>query len=186
MSRVSTDAFARLRVFGGWEAFRSNLDPTTAPPHMRTTPASVGSRGYAGIRTPVGAGSSVAFRIETGDRRSRRVDAGWTSATDTGVMTAEWQTSVRAVSALTRYSRRENVESANLAGSYTIDDASGHLFLTVKRSSQLFGNIVATRTQSRDGEEARSCRLAAADRRKCDTEACGSGARGWSAGTPTC
>ena len=145
------DAFARLRVFGGWEAFRSNLDPTMAPPHMRTTPASVGSRGYAGVRTPVGAGSSVAFRIETGDRRSRRVDAGWTSATDTGVMTAEWQTSVRAVSALTRYSRRENVESANLAGSYTIDDASGHLFLTVKRSSQLFGNIVATRTQSRDG-----------------------------------
>ena len=74
-------------------------------------------------------------------------------------MTAEWQTSVRAVSALTRYSRRENVEAANLAGSYTIDDASGHVFLTVKRRSQLFGNIVATRTQSREGEEARSCSL---------------------------
>ncbi len=66
-------------------------------------------------------------------------------------MTAEWQTSVRAVSGLTRYSRRENVEAANLAGSYTIDDASGHVFLTVKRRSQLFGNIVATRTQSREG-----------------------------------
>jgi len=145
------DAFARLRVFGGWEAFRSNLDPTPAPPPVRATTANDGTRGFAGVRAPVGASSSVALRVEIGDRRSRVVDTGLTSASDTGVMTAEWQTTAGPISGLTRYSRRENVEAASLAGSYTVDDASGHLFLTLKRTSQIFGNIVATRTLSRDG-----------------------------------
>jgi cell division septation protein DedD len=145
------DAFARLRVFGGWEAFRSNLDPTPAPPPARTTTTNDGTRGFAGIRTPVGASSSLALRVETGDRRSRVRDAGWTSTSDTGLMTAEWQTALGHFSGLARYSRRENVEAANLAGSYTVDDASGHLFLSIKRTSQVFGNIVSTRTHTRDG-----------------------------------
>jgi cell division septation protein DedD len=144
------DASARLRVFGGWEAFSSNLDPTPSPAG-HSTAANDGTRGYAGIRTPVGAASSLALRVETGDRRSRVVDAGLTTVSDTGVMTAEWQTGIGPINGLTRYSRRSNVESANLAGSYTVDDASGHLFVTIKRASQLFGNIVATRTLARDG-----------------------------------
>jgi cell division septation protein DedD len=145
------DAFARLRVFGGWEAFRSNLGPAPDVPTAGAPPPNDGTRGYAGIRTPVGATSSLALRFETGDRRSRTVDPGLTSASDTGVMTAEWQTAVGPINGLTRYSRRKNVESANLAGSYTVADASGHLFLTIKRASQLFGNIVATQTHARDG-----------------------------------
>jgi len=42
------DAFARLKVFGGWEAFRSNLNPFADS----RTPASDGIRGFGGVRTP--------------------------------------------------------------------------------------------------------------------------------------
>ena len=59
------DAFARLRVFGGWEAFSSNLDPAPSPAG-HTAPENDGTRGYAGFRAPVGAGSSLALRVETG------------------------------------------------------------------------------------------------------------------------
>ena len=95
------DAFARLRMFGGWEAFSSNLDPAPSPAG-HTAPQNDGTRGYAGVRTPVGAGSSLALRVETGDRRSRVVDAGLTTVSDTGVMTAEWQTGIGPINGLTR------------------------------------------------------------------------------------
>jgi cell division septation protein DedD len=145
------DAFARLRVFGGWEAFRTNLDPQLPQSGSRSTPASDGTRGFGGVRTPVGPRSSVAFRIERGDRRSRTLDAGLNTISDTGVITAEWQSTFGAVSGVTRYSRRENVESTSLAGSHTVHDASGHLFLTVSPTTQVFGNVVATETAALDG-----------------------------------
>jgi cell division septation protein DedD len=146
------DAAARLRVFGGWEAFRSNLDPRPALPLALS--ASDGSRAFAGLRTPLGSRSSAALRIETGDRRSRPVDDTTIALSDTGVVTAEWQTNAGAVSAVARYSRRRNVESRSGSASYTMDDTSGHLFLTLGPGNQLFGSANVTRTAARDGSGA--------------------------------
>ncbi len=143
------DAFARLRVFGGWEAFRSNIDPD--PAASRPSSASDGTRGFAGVRTPLGSHSTVAVRLETGDRRSRLVGATLTSLSDTGVFTAEWQTNAGAMSGITRYSRRQNVESQSLSASHTVDDVAGHLFLTIGPETQLFGNATATRTATHEG-----------------------------------
>jgi cell division septation protein DedD len=137
------DAFARLRVFGGWEAFGSNVTSQTS--------TSNGTRAFGGVRTPVGDRSSVAVRLEKGDRRSRVVDVPLARLSDTAVLTAEWQVNLGAVSGVTRYSRRENVESRSLAGSYTVNDASGHLFLTLNSATQIFGNAAATRTTTREG-----------------------------------
>jgi cell division septation protein DedD len=145
------DAFARLRVFGGWEAYESNMDPHSAASPMRSGAANSGTRGFGGLRTPLGARSSLAVRVEKGDRRSRIIGASEATLSDTGVLTAEWQTNLGAVSGLTRYSRRENVVSQNLAGSHTVADTSGHLFVTLNQTSQFFGNASATRTTARDG-----------------------------------
>ncbi|HEY7498674.1 MAG TPA: SPOR domain-containing protein [Vicinamibacterales bacterium] len=144
------DAFARLRVFGGWESFRSNLHPEDSSA-ARPSVASDGSRGFAGARTPIGSRSSVALRFEAGDRRSRIVDRSLPSLSDTGTLTAEWQTNAGAVSGVARYARRQNVESQSQSTSYTIDDSSTHLFVTLSQRTQLFGTAVATRTAARDG-----------------------------------
>jgi hypothetical protein len=144
------DAFARLKVFGGWEAFRSNLDPFAAG--SATTSASDGTRGFGGVRTPIGTRSSVAFRVEQGDRRSRQVvDEQQVFLSDTGVITAEWQAGLGALNGVARYSRRQNVESRSLAGSHTVDDTSGHVFVSLSPATQIFGNATATTTSTREG-----------------------------------
>jgi len=142
------DAFARLKVFGGWEAFRSNLDPFADS----RTPASDGIRGFGGVRTPIGTRSSFALRVEQGDRRSRPVvDREQTLLSDTGVMTAEWQAGFGTLSSVARYSRRQNVESRGVAGSHTVDDISGHVFLSLSPALQIFGNTTATTTSTGEG-----------------------------------
>jgi cell division septation protein DedD len=143
------DTIGRVRLFGGWEMFRSNLDPRAGAARFA---ASDGTRGFAGVRRALGARSSVALRVERGDRRTRAADDEVVAASsDTGVLTAEWQTNVGAVSGLARYSRRENVESRSRSGSYTIDDSSGHLFYSLGPGTQLFGSALATRTATREG-----------------------------------
>jgi cell division septation protein DedD len=144
------DAFSRLRVFAGWESYRSNLDPR-ASTDVGSSISSDGSRGFAGARTPVGNRSSAALRYEAGDRRARLVDRGTSSLSDTGLLTAEWQTNLGAISGVARYSHRQNVESQRQSTSFTIDDTSGHLFVTINPQTQLFGTAIATRTSARDG-----------------------------------
>jgi hypothetical protein len=144
------DAVAWLRIFGGWEAFRSNLDPFATG--TATTSASDGTRGFGGVRTPLGTRSSIAFRVEQGDRRSRRIiDEEQIFLSDTGVITAEWQAGFGSLSSVARYSRRQNVESRSLAGSHTVDDTSGHVFLSLSPATQIFGNATATTTSTREG-----------------------------------
>ena len=143
------DAFARLRLFGGWETFRTNLDPGVIGPTR--SPTSDGTRGFGGFRSPIGTRSSVAVRLERGDRRSRLSDDEEQAySSDTGVLTAEWQAGFGGLTSVARYSRRQNVESRSLAGSHTVDDTSGHLFVSLSQALQVFGNASATRTSARD------------------------------------
>lgn len=141
------DVFRRVRLFGGSEWFETNLYEHAMAP----SPPSNGTRGFAGVRVPLGGRTSASVRFEGGDRRSRLVGASLTRVSDTGTVSAEWQTIMGPVSAFTRYAHRENVESESLVGSYTQHDASGMLFANLNREMQLFGTVTAIRSVSQDG-----------------------------------
>ncbi len=142
------DLLPRLRTFGGWEAFKSNLYPESASSISTTRPATDGVRGYGGVRVPLGSRSNVALRLEGGDRRARYVGTELTRVSDTGSMTAEWQTGIGAVNALARFSRRENVESASLDGTQTVNETSGHVYFNPTQTLQFFGNATASKTST--------------------------------------
>ena len=137
------DVFRRWRAFGGVETYRSNLDAggwyqESAPP------VSEGTRGFGGLRFQVGSQSSVAVRLEEGDRRSRYVATARSSVSDTGVAGAEWQGTFGRFNAFSRYARRENVESTSADASYTQHETSGQLLVSLSRTVQLFGNLGTT------------------------------------------
>jgi cell division septation protein DedD len=139
------DVWRRLRLFGGWEAFRSNLDPDGSKQSSVAQPRGTGTRGFGGMRLQVASRSAFTFRIEDGDRISRPILDGRDSESDTGSWSAEWQASLGSLTAFTRYARRENVDRANTDASYTQHDASTQLFVNLSRSTQLFGVAIVTR-----------------------------------------
>jgi sporulation related protein len=146
------DVFRRMRVHGGWEAFRSNLDPQGAAGAGLTIPQSDGTRGFAGVRIPLGVRSSLGVRYEDGDRRARYLGASALRVSDTGVFSSEWQNTIGSMNAFVRYARRENVETENVSGTYTQHDSSALAFFSLSRSLQLFGSASAVRNTQRSGE----------------------------------
>jgi hypothetical protein len=145
------DVFRRIRLLGGWEVFRSNLDPQGAADSGLPIPRNDGSRGFAGVRVPLGVRSSIGVRYEDGDRRSRYVGASPMRVSDTGVLSSEWQSTFGPINAFLRYARRENVETDNATGTYTQHDGSALTFVNVARTVQFFGSATATRNLLRAG-----------------------------------
>ncbi len=143
------DVFRRIRLHGGWEAFTSNLDPEGAASAGQSIPANDGTRGFAGARVPLGVQSSIGFRYEDGDRRTRYIGASAFRVSDTGVFSSEYQNTIGIVNAFVRYARRENVEAENLAGTYTQHDSSALAFVNVSRTLQFFGSATAMRNPAR-------------------------------------
>jgi cell division septation protein DedD len=137
------DLFKRLRVFGGWENFRGNLDPARAATGTVLAPETSGMRAFGGIRLNLDR-TSVAVRFEQGDRKTKRTGSGLFTDSDTGVLSAEMQNRMGRITSFLRYSHRENVESFN-GGSYQQDDGAAQMFMTVSRRVQLFGTAAATR-----------------------------------------
>jgi hypothetical protein len=140
------EVFRRMRAFGGWESFRSNLDRSPAS----VTPTD-GGRAFGGLRVPLGASSSASFRVESGDRRSRLVGAALTRVSDTGVVSGELQSTFGPVSTFLRFGRRENVESESASGSYTQRESSGIAFINMNRALQIFTSVNAVFSSSLDG-----------------------------------
>ena len=140
------DVLPRVRLSGGWDAFRSNLDSAASMASTRPSPESSGTRTFEGIRMQVGARSSVTLRGEQGERESRAPLFGFASDSDTGSWAAEWQAAVGKANTFVRYSSRHNVEHVNVAGSYDQRDASAQIFANVSRRSQVFGTAMVTRT----------------------------------------
>jgi hypothetical protein len=146
------DVFKRIRLHGGWEAFKANLDPEGAAAAGQKIPAYDGTRGVAGIRVPLGVQSSVGVRYEDGDRRTRFVGASAFRISDTGVFTSEYQNNIGIVNAFVRYARRENVETENTVGTFTQHDSSALAFVKVSPTLQFFGTATATRNTRQSGE----------------------------------
>jgi cell division septation protein DedD len=142
---------ARLRIFGGAEAFRANLDPAAAAAASRTIPESSGLREFGGVRLQLASRTSVAFRAETGARKSRPLHNGAGTDSDTGSWSADALVSTGRFMTSARVARRENVERVTGAGSYTQQDAMVQLFATIHRGAQVFGSALATRHELTEG-----------------------------------
>lgn len=145
------DVLSRTRVSGGWERFRTNLDPEASAASTRPTPETAGTRTFAGVRVQLTSQSSIAFRGEQGDRKSHPVAAGLPSDSDTGMWASEWQAAIGRTNLFLRYSGRDNVEHMNQSGSYDQRDATAQLFANLRGGSQAFGMAVLTRTKTLDG-----------------------------------
>lgn len=146
------EAGSTFRLFGGVEAYRTNLNPEAAAAASATLPRGLTQRAFVGARLHVGGRSFVALRAEQGDRVARPVGRTRTAYdSDTGVTSAEFQTSIRDVSAFARYERRENLDRANGSGTYTQQTASTHVFGHVARRLQLFGSAMLVQQERREG-----------------------------------
>jgi cell division septation protein DedD len=145
------DLLKRLRVFGGWEAFRSNLDPSAAFAAGYQVPRSSGTRQFGGIRAQVGARSTLTLRGEAGDRISKYVTGRQDVESDTGVWSADWHAAVNRMNGFLRVAQRNNVTSASRTGSYTQRDVGGQFFVRLSQSAHLFALATATRTTDQAG-----------------------------------
>ena len=93
----------------------------------------------------------MTFRAETGDRISKFDIGRQDIQSDTGVLSADFQTAIGKMNGFLRVARRNNVTSASRAGSYTQRDVSGQFFLRLTQSTQIFGLATATRTTDEAG-----------------------------------
>ena len=138
------DLLKNVRVFGGAEVFRGNLDPARAASTLSRPPETSGGRGFGGLRLRLFGQTAMSVRIDDGDRRTRRSGAGFFVDSDTGVISAELQTRFRKVTSFFRASKRENVESI-FGNGYKQTDGTVQLFFNVSGDIQLFGTGIATR-----------------------------------------
>jgi cell division septation protein DedD len=145
------DLVKRIRLFGGWEAFRQNLDPSAALAAGYPIPRSDVTRQYGGVRAQVGGRSTVSFRLESGDRISKYISGRQDVESDTGAWSADWQGSFARMSGFARFAQRSDVTSASREGSYSQRDLSGQLFYRMSTSAQVFGQLTTTHTTDQTG-----------------------------------
>ena len=133
------DFGSRVRVFAGVENIRTNIDPDLALPASAALPRTTATRGFGGLRFRMGPQSAVTVRIEDGGRISRPVRGGLDAESDTGAGSVEWQALFGPVTAYSRFIRRDNVDHRIAESSYTQDDLTTQLFVSVRRNTQIFG-----------------------------------------------
>ena len=147
------DLSSRVRLFGGWDTLDTNIKPTGS---ALLRPVADATREFGGVRVRVAPRTTMTLRLEDGDRQSRPVPFAapgglLASTTDTGLQTLELQSNAGRVTAFGRFTRRENVDSLFSSASVTQHETAGQAFLTLSRSSQLFGLASLTDQRSRDG-----------------------------------
>lgn len=136
------DLSASARVFGGWDAVTTNINPSGSA--LLRAEAST-NRGFGGIRVRVPGRSTLSLRIEEGGRVAKPV-AGYpvvngslATESDTGSYSAEWQTSFNRLTAFARFGRRDNIDVTNGVGTFSQRDAAGQIYFSVSRRRQIFG-----------------------------------------------
>jgi cell division septation protein DedD len=146
------DVWSSVRLFGGVDAIKTNVDPDLRLPPSRDLPRSAGTRVFGGIQFRLGGPSMLTIRIEEGDRVTKPVRLGRVTESDTGVRSAEWQSLVGRYTAYGRYARRQHVDNSGFASTYTQDDVAGQVFVRLTQELQLFGNGGMTRYITTRGE----------------------------------
>jgi cell division septation protein DedD len=133
-----------VRLFGGGNTTRTNLDPLASVKAGSTLPRTTAQRAFGGVRFPLTDRTTVTLRYEDGTRAALPVVPGRSTDTDTGAGSAEVRTSFSKWSLVGRYQRRDNVERLSEVGSYTQHDVWLQAYFNPSRASQLFGSAMWT------------------------------------------
>ena len=133
------DLVGPLRLFGGFDGYRTNLSPDRSAEAEVAVPRQTVLRAFGGLRARLGTRSSLAVRYEGGGREYQPVTAGRPTDSDTTSLGAEWQVAFGRLNAAARYLRRENVERLSGLGTYLQEEYTGQLFVSPTRGSQLYG-----------------------------------------------
>jgi sporulation related protein len=159
------DVLSRVRLFGGWDSTATNINPTGT---SLLRPEATTNRGSAGVRVRVSARTSAAVRIEDGGRVAKPILKGPTpqstetpTTSDTGLVSAELQSTIGPLSAFGRYARRDNVDSTFASSTFTQHDTSGQMYLNLSRRTQLFGQATLTSQRAASGSANRFVQLTA-------------------------
>ncbi|MGH9370852.1 MAG: SPOR domain-containing protein [Vicinamibacterales bacterium] len=142
------DVWSRIRLFAGWEGFRTNIDPDITLDRSRDMPRNQSSRGFGGARFQIGERSIITVRAEDGANIARPIRGGLGAEFDSGSWSAEWHASFGSMTSHTRVSWRENVVRPNLEASYDQHDVSAQLFMRLSQTTQLFGLGTVTRHEA--------------------------------------
>jgi hypothetical protein len=142
------------RVLGGWERTDTNINASGT---SLLRPQASADRGFGGARVQIGTRASVSVRVEDGGRVSRpilqvspqRTTVATTS--DTGVVSAELQSTFGKLTAFGRYARRDNVDSSLASSTFTQDDTAGQFYWNLSRQTQLFGTATVTNQRAASG-----------------------------------
>jgi hypothetical protein len=145
------DVLRRLRLFGTWEAYRSNLDASAARAAGLVVPRTSGTRQSGGIRATFGPRSALTLRAESGDRISKYDAARLDVQSDTGVLSADFQTTVGRLNGFLRVAHRDNVMSTSRTGTFSQHEFSSQVFYRASTRTQFFGLAMTTRTTDGDG-----------------------------------
>ena len=139
------DIWSRVRMFGGVDAIKTNIEPDLTNLSSRDLPRNTGTRAFGGVQFRLAGPSMLTIRIEEGDRVAKSLRVGRTTESDTGVRSAEWQSLFGRYTAYGRYARRQYVDSSGIASQYTQDDVTGQLFVKLSQEVQVFGTGGVTR-----------------------------------------
>jgi cell division septation protein DedD len=163
------DVFSRARLFGGWESVDTNINPYGV---ALLRPEATANRGFAGARVRVATRSMLSFRVEDGGRVATPVltiaplNGFVRTVSDTGAVSAEWQTGFRTVTAFGRFARRNNLSVSGVGSTFTQSDASGQAFVNLSRQTQLFGGSTVTRQNDISGRGSTFVQLSAGGQQK--------------------
>ncbi len=133
------DVAAPFRVFGGFDGYRTNLNPERSAEADVALARQTVVRAFAGVRARLGGRSSIAVRYEAGSREFQPVTAGRPADSDTSSLGAEWRAAFGRWNASAFYRRRENVERLSGFGDYLQEEYTGQLYVNPTRNSQLYG-----------------------------------------------
>ena len=143
-----------VRLFGGADVARTNLDPSAAQKASVAMPEGIQTRGFGGARFQWARHSTFSVRAEGGGReiRASRFTPGF--ETDTGAITAEWQGHLPRTTVFTRYERRTNVDANYAPSSFRQHEVSSQVFLRLPKGRELFvqGSMIRRASRAGGGE----------------------------------
>jgi hypothetical protein len=139
-----------IRVFGGADVARTNLDPEAARLASVSMPEGTQTRGFGGVRMQWGR-QFLTLRAEGGGREitPSRVSPGFES--DTGALSAEWNASLSRTTVFTRYERRTNVDATYVSSSFRQHEVSSQVFFHLPKGHEFFVQGFLLRRADREG-----------------------------------
>jgi hypothetical protein len=139
-----------LRLFGGADLARTNLDPAATASAAVAMPEGTQTRAFGGVRLQLGR-QFVTLRAEGGGREitPSKFSPGFES--DTGALTAEWNATLPGTTVFTRYERRTNVDAMYASSSFRQHEVSSQVFFHRPRNRELFVQAFLLRRADREG-----------------------------------